>query len=115
MHELSITKSIINSIQTETKKNNLKKIKQAEIDLGNFNNYNGECIIYYYNILKKEQETLKDSQIKINTIKTIANCKNCKNQYEIIDPIITFCPKCESSNIIIIKGKELKLKNIEGI
>ena len=67
MHELGITGEIIRIAEEACRKNKAKPVK-VFVDIGNLTTYKEEPIIYYFEILKKESELLKDSTIVVNSV-----------------------------------------------
>jgi hydrogenase nickel incorporation protein HypA/HybF len=114
MHELSITKQLIQNILHECKINNIKKPKKIQIELGILTTYKKDPILFYYNQLKKEISLLNNSNLDVLKINGELFCNNCNNTSSIIEPFMIFCPICESLNIKITKGKEFNLKKIIG-
>ena len=111
MHELAITKNLIETIISEC---NEQKIIPRKIitDLGALTSYKKEPIMFYYDILKKEKKLLFDAKLEINFIKGRILCNSCNSETEIEEDIILLCPKCESTDIKIVEGKEFKLREI---
>jgi|GEM_PF-3353133 len=112
MHELSITNTIVKMIEEECLQNKVKNPKRIIIELGRFTTYSGDSIKMFYEMLKRESEMLKGSELIIKEIHGMVECRNCKKTSRIDDPIMIFCMHCNSNDVKIISGKELNIKSI---
>ncbi|MBD3202788.1 hypothetical protein GF327_00705 [Candidatus Woesearchaeota archaeon] len=114
MHELSITKKIIEMIEKECSKNNIKKPDKIHAEIGELTTYKKEPIKYYFDILKKENHLLKKADIDMKIINGKIKCKDCKKENHIKEKYLILCPECGSGNIDILDGEDIRLKQIEG-
>ena len=113
MHELAVTQSLIQSVLTECKKNNIKDIKKIIVELGSLTSYVDESIQFYFNLLKKDIQIIKNSSLEIHVEQGKIKCKDCKKTSTVQDPYLILCQHCQSTNIEIISGKEFIIKEIE--
>ena len=108
MHEIAITKEIIRILEEECLKNKIipKKIK---LELGSITNFKEDPIRHYFEILTKGHSHLSNSQLDIVNVQGKVRCKDCKKETLIEDPYIVLCQECESFNVDIIEGRDLKV------
>ncbi|MBT3408365.1 hydrogenase maturation nickel metallochaperone HypA [Candidatus Woesearchaeota archaeon] len=111
MHEITITKEIIRILEEECIKNNIipQKIK---LELGGMTNYKEEPLKHYFEILSKGHKILGRSQLDINHVEGKVNCNDCKKVSVLDDPYLVYCKNCESFNVDVIQGKDLKVLEI---
>jgi hydrogenase nickel incorporation protein HypA/HybF len=114
MHELSATKSLLKMVVFEAKKNKMRKIKKVTVGLGNLTTYKKDSLLLYYDILKKENSLLSGSALSVKEIKGKVLCRKCGKERIIGEDIMLFCPKCSSSDVKLISGKEFLIKSVEG-
>jgi hydrogenase nickel incorporation protein HypA/HybF len=107
MHELAITKTLIDMILRES-----KRPKKVIVELGMLTSYKKEPIEFYFDILKKEYPALKSTELIIVPVPGRLKCNDCKKTSEITEPYLIFCDKCSSGNIELVNGKDLILKEI---
>jgi hydrogenase nickel incorporation protein HypA/HybF len=114
MHELSITKTLIEMAQKECAQNNIAALSRIIVELGELTAYKSEPMLFYFNILKKENPVLRDTGLEIKTIRGRIRCNSCNNDSNIQEAFIMICPLCSSADVEILQGKDLILKQIEG-
>jgi hydrogenase nickel incorporation protein HypA/HybF len=102
MHELAITKAIIEAIKAKDSP------RHAIVDLGTLTTYKKDPIMYYFDMLK-EESGLKDTELKINVIPGKVICNECKEE-SIVKPYMIICKHCNSLDVEIIQGKEIDLR-----
>ena len=112
MHELAVTKNIIEMILSESRKNNITP-RLINAELGMLTTYKKDPILFYFDAMKKEHSLLSDSTLIIKEIKGKIRCKDCNKESNVTEQYLLFCPECNSFNITIIEGKDFKIRNIE--
>jgi Zn finger protein HypA/HybF involved in hydrogenase expression len=98
---------------SECEKRGLMKPKKINIDLGGLANYKKEPILFYFDMLKKENGMIADTELEINEIAGIVKCNDCGKATDFDEPIMVFCSACKSVNAVLVKGNEFNLKSIE--
>jgi hydrogenase nickel incorporation protein HypA/HybF len=115
MHELSIAQNIIDIVEQELDKqaDTEREVKTLELEIGTLSGVVIEALETAMDSAVKDT-ALKEANIKINKIQAQAQCQSCEKIFEISD-LYDPCPKCDSFNPKIIKGKELRVKSIEVV
>lgn len=111
MHELSIVQNILEIAEENAKTHNAKIIHEIELDVGELSGVEYDALVFAFENATKS-EILKKTELKINKIPVIAVCNSCNHEFEECD-YYTPCPKCNSFDINIVKGKEFKIKSIK--
>lgn len=70
-----------------------------------------ESLTFYYDQMKLEHESLKESALNIALIAERARCQVCNHEFEIDAPIFV-CPVC-SGPAVITDGQEMYIEKIE--
>ncbi|KAJ53362.1 hydrogenase nickel incorporation protein HypA/HybF [Clostridium tetanomorphum] len=112
MHELSLTQSIVKICIEEGNKNNLKKIEEIRLKVGELSGIVPQCIQYYFDIISKDS-ILQGAEIKVERIPIEIQCRDCNNIC-VMEKINFCCPNCNSFNIKILKGNEFYIDSIKG-
>jgi hydrogenase nickel insertion protein HypA len=113
MHELSATQNMIQMVRTECTKRKITNPNKIIIDLGGFSSYSKESLLFYFDILKRDEPSLRKTKLIINEIPGRIICTKCKKEQTIEDACMMLCPECHSTDIQVIRGKEFILKEIQ--
>ena len=113
MHELAVTKGLIELLLEECNKLGKKQISNVVIEVGELTKYKKESLELFFDMLKKESKILENSKLEVHEIEGELLCGECNSKSLIDEPYMIFCPKCESMNVEILKGKEFNLKEIK--
>ncbi len=120
MHEFSIADEIAKNVLETARENNGKKVVSILLEIGELTLLNGEQVSFWIRELFRDS-VAEDAQIKIKTIKARIQCKACgykgkmeSDQEDSFRHLIpASCPKCNSFEINIEKGRECILKRIQ--
>lgn len=136
MHEWALAESILTAAVEEAEKKHLKKITDITISLGELQQIEQEIFEFALDeIIKEQQDILKDVKIIIEIEKSILMCNNCSNTWSFDDmkkklnddeseaihflPEVAFvharCPKCKSPDFKITKGRGVGITQMKGV
>jgi hydrogenase nickel incorporation protein HypA/HybF len=109
LHELSIAQDIIEIVKQYVPDQSI--VLSVKVEIGKLSNIMSDSLLFGYEALTKET-FLKNSSLNIREIPVRIICKNCGVDEE-SEPTFLFCPKCESGNVEVISGKDIKVVEIE--
>ncbi|MCB4790885.1 MAG: hydrogenase maturation nickel metallochaperone HypA [Elusimicrobia bacterium] len=115
MHELGMAKDLWNVINIKVNENKLKKITKVSIILGEASGIEEDFL--RHSLLEHVFPGTIARKAKLEIIKErlSAKCNLC-NRKIIKENLLDFsCPKCRSTDLAIISGREVFVKNIEGV
>lgn len=104
---MSIAETIIQIIREES---NSKIVKEVYLKISKLDQIIADSLVFYFDIIKKEYENLKNSELFIESLPLIGKCIQCKTLYSIEDPLF-LCSTC-NKGLEIIKGKETFIDKI---
>ncbi len=110
MHEMSIAMNVISIARKEAEKNGAGSISNIELEVGKLSGVMIDSLNFCYEAVCKGT-LAENSTLSINELPALANCKKCQHSFE-IDAFMALCPECESYDIDIIQGRELKLRTV---
>lgn len=110
MHELSLCRSIINSVKPKIAKTNYDLVS-ITIEIGVFSCVDESALKFNFKVLTKNT-CFNGVELYCEAITALTECQSCKHRYQ---PIALFsqCPRCQSLETQLISGNELKIKEIE--
>lgn len=111
MHEMSIAMNIINIACKEAENDGAASISRIELDVGKLSGVMIDSLLFCYESVCKGT-LAENSTLDINELPAMASCKKCHHKFE-IDAFMALCPECESYEIDILQGRELKLRAVQ--
>lgn len=111
MHELSITKSILDYSLKEAKKVQATKIRAIHLLLGPFSGIVPECIQMYMELLA-EGTIAQGVKIQAKILPLKVRCRDCGRESEITRRHIA-CPFCNSLKLQILSANDFIIESLE--
>ncbi len=122
MHEFSIASEIVQSVLDTTEKNKVKKVISIHLEIGELTLLNMEQVTFWMKELFKG--TLAEgAKVKVRRIGAKIFCEECGyrgggrwNQEDCLSHFaLQNCPKCNSFQIKVEKGRECLLKRVQVV
>jgi len=121
MHEFTTSQSIVNSVLNKAREEEAKKVLLVSIEIGRLTFLNPEQVEFWVK-LGFEKTIASDAELHIEVIEPQISCPNCGYRGDLKvedDPLYHIrlpsfsCPRCDSWEIKIEKGRECVIKKIE--
>lgn len=126
MHELSTTKSILDTVLSVAKEHHAGKVLEVNLEIGDLTFLNMDQIKFWFEILS-EDTIVKGAVLNINKVPIKVKCLDCSYEGETgyfgeemhsLELLSNFipplkCKHCGSINISVTSGKECMIKNIK--
>ena len=114
MHEMSIVVNIFDIITRQLSNQfgkNSGKVDKIVLAVGKLSSVVPEALEFAFEVAR--QDTIfRDAILDIREIPVEINCKKC-NVTSIIDNPLFLCPRCNSEDVTIEKGRELFIESID--
>ena len=111
MHELSVTKHILDYCVETAKKEGASHVRTIRLLLGPYSGIVPECIQLYFDVLS--QDTIaQGAKIKVTEVPLRVLCRDCGRESEITRLKIQ-CPYCKSLKLKRLSGKEFIIESLE--
>ena len=111
MHELSITREILDVILDTAGRNNAKSVESVNIELGQLSTFDEESINFYFENLSMGTSA-EGAKLIFKRMPATARCKKCSRDFELEDLFFSSCPFCGSTEYEVISGSEVKVVSI---
>ena len=120
LHEFSMMKQAVLEILDIVRQNSGIKATRIEFEIGELTFLHKKQLQFAFDVIKNEDEVIKDAVLDITIKPLLIKCKDCgyqggadyeENPYHMSAPLLK-CPKCEG-NIDIIEGRDFIIKNVE--
>ncbi|MGM0365342.1 MAG: hydrogenase maturation nickel metallochaperone HypA [Actinomycetota bacterium] len=112
MHEYSITSSIIDIIKKNIKGKNTGRVTKVNIELSTLSQIEPQSVRFYYQVLTKKEDDLKDAELVFERKPVKLVCGDCSRTSE-IDNFLILCPRCRSRNVSLADTEEIRLVSVE--
>ncbi|MQN01361.1 MAG: hydrogenase maturation nickel metallochaperone HypA [Lachnospiraceae bacterium] len=113
MHELSYMMRMVDTALEACKKNDLKKVTEMEISVGEATGLIPHYLKDYYPKCVKGT-ILEGSDLTVHFIPVMAKCSDCGSEYQPSKENDYRCPNCKSFKAVIVHGREFTLNRLTG-
>jgi hydrogenase nickel incorporation protein HypA/HybF len=111
MHELPVTQNILEVALRHAQQSNAQRIISLNIVIGQLATFVDDSIQFYWDLIA--QNTIAEgAKLNFRRIPTELLCLECNYRYT-PGPTELACPRCQSTNIEIVAGKEFYLESID--
>jgi hydrogenase nickel incorporation protein HypA/HybF len=118
MHELSLTKSILNTALRYAQKTDSRKIVTIALRLGILRDIKKEWVQHYFDYISRGT-IAEGAEIMIMLNPIVCSCRDCGKEFEIngnyLEGKEIICPNCSTQNYTLISGAEFLIEGIEVI
>jgi len=111
MHELSVTQAMLDMAVREAQKAGASSIDSISIVLGDLTGISEECVRFYFDIIK-DGTLASGAVLYFKRVPAEFRCSKCGKVFK-KEGLAFTCPECQSPGVLIDKGKELYIDNIE--
>ncbi|PHS70722.1 MAG: hydrogenase maturation nickel metallochaperone HypA [Methylophaga sp.] len=111
MHEMSLCEGILQIIETEAQQQQFTEVKQIILDIGVLSGVEISALKFAFDVVMRGSIAEKAS-LKINEITAQAWCMQCAKTIT-IKQRYDACPDCDSYQLQVSSGDEMKIKELE--
>ncbi len=111
MHEMAITRSMLDLVVQEARQGGAGKITRVNLVLGQLSGAVGDCVELYFSLMSRDTPA-QGAVLSIRPVPARARCRQCSTQFEVKD-LGWACPRCGSVSVELVAGNELFVESIE--
>lgn len=111
MHELAITKGIIDIVNSEAKEKGFERVLEIKLRVGEFSGIVPECVREFFPIAAAGSPAEK-ADLAIESIPARFQCLDCGYEGE-ADRKNACCPACQSTAIKMTAGREFFVESLK--
>lgn len=112
MHEMSITKSMIEIIKDEMDKSKVSQLRSVRIKVGELTAVEPDALRFCFEASTKNTP-MEGASLEIEEVPLRGKCRRCGNKFR-IEAFVSRCPECSGADIDKISGTELDIVSIEA-
>jgi len=112
MHEMGIATEIVRIVAESIPPDMTgSKVARVNLKVGRLAAVVPQSLRFCFDIVAKETP-VEGARLDIQEVAVMARCNDCDHSWEIGEPVFS-CPKCQSSSIEMLSGRELDIDSIE--
>lgn len=111
MHEMSIAQSILDIVHEYMSKENGQILREVAVEIGELVAVVPDSLTFCYEVIV-EDTPYKDSKLNIQIIPLSGTCSDCSKSFKIKNFEFN-CPNCDSTNLQVKGGQELRISHLE--
>ncbi len=114
MHELGLVNYVVKEVSKIAEENNVSKINSVTLEFGEVSGIVTSYLYDYWDWYTKKYPIFEGSTLKCEEIPAVTWCDDCKITYSTVQYGKT-CPHCGSGNTWLLRGNEMRIKEVEVI
>ncbi len=111
MHELAITKSMLDLVLEQAEGAGARKVGKINLVIGGMTGVVDECVQFHFGFLSKGT-IAERACLSFKMVPTTARCRDCDRLFELKE-FDWSCHNCGGNSVEIVAGKELYVESIE--
>lgn len=111
MHEYSVVASLLELCLEHVKENGATSVQNIVVSIGERANIDKTLLQSAFEVLQEEYECVRHATLTLTTEELLLECRECEATFHSLDN--PTCPKCASKNTHIIKGRDIRLEQLE--
>lgn len=112
MHEMSITRSMLEIARREMKSNGIHSLKKLKVRIGELTAVEPDSLRFCFDVAIKGTP-FEGAVLEIEEVPLGGRCRACETGFR-ITAFDNRCPKCGSTDIERVSGHELDIISMEG-
>jgi hydrogenase nickel incorporation protein HypA/HybF len=111
MHELSITKSILDIVTKHAQDAGAQRVTSINLVVGELTGFVDDSIQFYFDMLSPG--TLGEgARLVITRVPARLRCRACNEEFSLRDGN-WLCPRCSAAGGTVLQGREFQVESIE--
>lgn len=116
MHEMALMGDILQLIESDAKKRNIKMVDKVELVVGQLSNALPDALSMAFDVFKSQGLDFldKNATLVIDEEEAKAHCVLCDLEYK-PEQRIAVCPACNFPSGKLVAGESFKVKSYNGV
>ena len=109
MHEMTIAMNVVDAGIKRAQENHALYVTSIELEIGELAGILNDSLLFCFDSVCKN--TIAEScKLNIHSVPAIGKCHHCEITFT-VESLFAFCPDCSQFQVLIVSGKELKIKS----
>jgi hydrogenase nickel incorporation protein HypA/HybF len=116
MHELPVMKSILDIVLEQARIHNVRSVRAVHLEVGRLSDLEEEWMQRYFDYLSKDT-IAREAKIKIRWNPIVFRCEDCEKSFDVERENLRdlACPFCGRKSLLLVSGREYRIKNLEVV
>jgi hydrogenase nickel incorporation protein HypA/HybF len=110
MHEISLLENILEILQSNARSQGYSQVKKVSLEIGQLSCVEAEALRFGFDVVMKGT-LAENAQLEIHQQPSVGTCEQCQ-QTMAIETFHDPCCHCGSFRVTVIRGSELKIKDL---
>ncbi len=111
MHEISIIRSVFNSLDEQFNLEERKRLIQIDMEVGLFSNIEPQLLQNAFKAVQEAENRFPRAKLRIDPIPIKIFCESCRME-SVIENYKFVCQNCDRANNNLVSGTELLIKRV---
>ena len=111
MHELAIAQNIIGIVERAAREEGFRRVLEIRLKIGEYSGLVPDCLQEFFPLAARDSRA-EGAALVIETQPALFRCDACGHEGE-ADRKNACCPRCRSSAIRMIRGREFYVENLK--
>ncbi|MDD2864874.1 MAG: hydrogenase maturation nickel metallochaperone HypA [Methylococcales bacterium] len=111
MHEMSLCEGMLEILQEQAKTQNYSTVKTVFLEIGKLSNVEPDAMRFAFPVVAKGS-LAENATLEIIEVSGQAWCMQCEKNV-VIEQRYDGCPFCESHQLQVIDGEQMRIKELE--
>lgn len=112
MHELPVTRGILQVAVEAAEKVGAQRIMAINLVIGNLTSIVDDSVQFYFDILSRNTPA-EGAILRFRREPAIGHCGDCGHEFVVDIPLIAICPACDGVRLQVTGGREFFVDSIE--
>ncbi len=112
MHELAIAESIVEGVTQHALECKAQRVTSVRLQIGEATGIVDDSLAFSFEMITNLEPLLAGARLVIERVPHRARCRHCNKEFDVIH-FIAQCPDCETWDIDVISGMELRVLDME--
>ena len=111
MHELAVTKSILETACRHAEKAGARRVTMLRLVVGDLSSFVDDTVAFYWDIISKGT-VCEGAKLEFQRVRARIVCEDCGKENDLERELLP-CPDCGSQSIRVIGGDEFRLESMD--
>ena len=111
MHEMALAQGILEIVLKTAVEQRASKVTSIKLLIGQMIQVEPECLTFGFEALAMGT-VAEGAQVTIEITPLIGQCNSCGEQFA-VEKYCFICPRCNSTSVVVVSGRELAVDYLE--